>query len=108
MGVYNMSKKPPQKTFYKVLIQKTYRNVEGYVYMHPKNADKEKVGLDKSFTMVYHFKKIPNLHNPMFIVETVTGDEFRGRIKIVKHFEEHHALAYAVDQDLNGKEFGEK
>lgn len=106
-GESNMSKKTPKESFYKVLVQKTYRNTEGYIFMHPSLMPKEEVSVERSFVMVYHFKKIPNIHNPMFIVESIVGDDFKGRIKIIKHFEENHALEYAVDQDgffekLNG------
>ncbi len=99
--------KTPKKNYYKVLIQKTYSNSDGYVYVNPKNAEKEMLNADKKFTMVYRFKKIPNIHNPMFIAESITGDEFKGRSKIIKHFEDHHAISYAVIYDLRGREFGE-
>ena len=64
-------------------IQKTYRNEEGYVFMSPKFAPKEVDS--KSFTLIFHFKKIPDMHNPMFVVEGVVGDEFNGRKKIIKN-----------------------
>jgi hypothetical protein len=90
-------KKPPKQTYYKVFIQKTYRNLDGYVFMSPEKAVNNSV--ERSFVMIYCFKKIPNLHNPMFVVKSIVGDDFKGRIKIIKHFEENHALAYAVQQD---------
>jgi hypothetical protein len=100
LGHSNMNKKKqkaPKQTYYKVFIQKTYRNLDGYVFMSPDKAENNSV--ERSFVMVYCFKKIPNLHNPMFIVKSIVGDDFKGRIKIIKHFEENHALAYAVQQD---------
>jgi hypothetical protein len=89
--------KPPKQTYYKVFIQKTYNNLDGYIFMSPEKAEKKSV--ERSFLMIYYFKKIPNLHNPMLIVKSIVGDDFKGRIKIIKHFEENHALAYAVQQD---------
>ena len=53
----------------------------------------------KSFTLVFHFKKIHDMHNPMFVIEAVVGDDFKGRNKIVKHFEENHALEFSVSSD---------
>lgn len=92
-------KKLPKQNYYKVFIQKTYRNLDGYVFMRPDKVNQEEAGPDRSFVMIYCFKKIPNLHNPMFIVKSIVGDDFKGRIKIIKHFEENHALSYAVQVD---------
>jgi len=82
---------------YKVYIQKTYRNEEGYIFMSPQYAPKEVDS--KSFILVFHFKKIPDARNPMFVISAVIGDEFNGRKKIIKSFEENHALEYSVAED---------
>ena len=103
---FKVKKKTLKETLYKVFIEKTYRNNQGYVFMHPKEAPKDCD--NKSFVLVYHFKKIPNLHNPMLVIESVSGEDFKGRLKIIKHFEGNHALEHSVKCDglfeaLNGK-----
>lgn len=92
---------------YKVFIQKTYRNNEGYTFTEPSNAVIDDDIVDRSFILVYMFKKVGDQRNPMFIVKSVKGEDFKGRLRIIKHFEENHALSYAVKQDLGGKTFGE-
>ena len=95
---YEMSKNTQNfEKIYKVSIQKTYKNEEGYIFMSPRYAP-EKVD-NKSFMLVFHFKKIHDTHNPMFVVEAVVGDDFKGRNKIIKSFEENHAIEYAVTED---------
>lgn len=104
---FDMPKKRSQNIFYKVFIQKSYANSEGYIFINPKDVNKKEIGTEKSFNLVYSFKKIPNLHNPMFICESIKGDDFKGRIKIIKNFEEKHALEFAVKWELDGKTFGD-
>lgn len=101
-----MKKNSPQKV-YKVFIQKTYRNNEGYNFSDPKKTVPDEIMADRSFTMIYMFQKIGEQRNPMFVVKSVQGEDFKGRLRIIKHFEENHALSYAVEQDLGGKTFGE-
>jgi len=91
-----MRRKPSHPKVYKVLIQKSYRNSDGYIFMDPK--DKDVATADRTFTLIYSFKKT-NVHNPMFVINTVQGDDFKGRNRIIKHFEENHALAFAVKMD---------
>lgn len=94
-----MAKKPAAPKVYKVLIQKTYRNSEGYIFSDPKEDKKDPLIIERSFVLIYEFKKIINVHNPMFVIVAVQGDDFKGRLRMIKHFEENHALAYAVQQD---------
>ena len=102
------TKKKSHEKFYKVLIQKTYKNNEGYIFANPDIVNSLIDNTDKSFVMVYYFKKIPNIRNPMFVVESVSGEDFKGKAKIVRHFEENHSLEYAVKCDLNWGEFGDE
>lgn len=102
-----MTKKDSPHKFYKVMIQKTYRNNEGYTFSDPKKTEIDPLMAERSFVMVYTFQKIGNQRNPMFVVKSVNGEDFKGRLRIIKHFEDNHALSYAVEQDLNGKKFGE-
>jgi len=94
-----MKKKDATPKIYKVLIQKTYRNNEGYIFSNPKTTNPDIVMEDRSFVMIYTFKKIGEQRNPMFVVKTVQGEDFKGRLRLIKHFEEHHALSYAVEID---------
>ena len=92
-----MPKKSAQPKVYKVMIQKTYKNNEGYIFFDPKAA--EGIIEERTFTLVYSFQKISNAHNPMFVIKAVQGEDFKGRLRLIKHFEENHALAYAVKID---------
>lgn len=102
-----MRKKDSPSKVYKVFIQKTYRNNEGYLYSDPKTTTPDPMMEDRSFTLIYTFQKIGEQRNPMLVVKAVNGEDFKGRLRIIKHFEENHALSYAVEQDLGGKTFGE-
>lgn len=94
-----MPKKSAPPKIYKVLIQKTYRNNEGYIFMDPKEKDPATIITERTFTLVYSYQKISNSRNPMLVVKAVQGEDFKGRLRIIKHFEENHALAYAVKID---------
>ena len=94
-----MPKKAAQPKIYKVMIQKTYRNNEGYIFFDPKDKSAETIIEERTFTLVYSFQKISNAHNPMFVIKAVQGEDFKGRLRLIKHFEENHALAYAVQKD---------
>ena len=94
-----MKKKDSPPKIYKVLIQKTYRNNEGYIFSDPKKTIPDPMMEDRSFTMIYTFQKIGEQRNPMFVVKSVNGEDFKGRMRIIKHFEESHALSYACEQD---------
>ncbi len=104
---FKVKKKDKAPKTYKVLIQKTYRNNEGYIFSDPKKTKPDPMMEDRSFTLIYMFQKIGEQRNPMFVVKTVNGEDFKGRLRIIKHFEDNHALSYAVEQDLGGKTFGE-
>jgi hypothetical protein len=49
--------------------------------------------------LTYYYKKLDKLRNPITIIEDISGDKFRGREKIIAHFEINFALKYSVERD---------
>jgi len=93
---YNLDKIDFEKR-YTVIIVRDSCAKDGYDFYAP-GDEIEKDG--KKICMVtYYYKKVKNMKNPMTIIESIDGDEFRGRSKIISHFEMNYALKYSVERD---------
>ena len=86
---------------YKVYIEMSGRNSEGYIFMHPKSVNEKSTS--NFFIMTFSFKKMDSKRNPLFMVDRLEGIDFEDRIEVINHFAKHHALTYSVNQDGLGK-----
>jgi hypothetical protein len=82
---------------YKVYIEMSGRNSEGYIFMHPKAVDEK--SNSNFFIMTFSFRKMGDKRNPLFNVERLEGMDFEDRIEVINHFAKHNALTYCVKQD---------
>ena len=53
----------------------------------------------KQCSVTYYYKKMEKIRNPITIIDTIKGDSFKGRARMIAHFESHYALKFSVEQD---------
>ncbi len=88
---YNLEK------LYRVYIEKTYSNTDGYVFKQPQYASKHVE--NKGFILTFHFKKFKN-RNPLCIIDNIDdGDNFEDKINTINNFKRNHALSYSLEVD---------
>lgn len=81
---------------YSVIIVKDVSAKDGYDFF-PVYDD---IDVDcKKFKMIYHYKKISGKRNPIMVIDSLEGDDFRGRSKVISHFELNYAIRYSVEMD---------
>lgn len=82
---------------YRVYVEVSGSNTEGYIFMHPKAVNIK--SNSEFFILTYYFKQIGGKRNPLFMVDRLEGMDFTDRIKLINHFAKYHALLYSVGLD---------
>ena len=96
-----LAKKHDPLKKYRVYIEMSGRNSEGYIFMHPRAVNEK--SNSNFFILTFSFKKVEGKRNPLFMINKIDGLNFDDRIEVINHFVKHHALSYCVSQDGLGK-----
>ena len=83
---------------YKVMLEIDPEALDGYDFFHPDEVGSNDNGFDRCI-VTYYYRKINKKHNPTMIIESIEGQDFKGRYGIISHFERNHALRYSVHID---------
>jgi hypothetical protein len=82
---------------YKVYLEKTSLNFNGYSHCQPQYAPESTD--KKHFILTFHFKKAEKAINPLFIIDNIDGESFSEKAEIITDFKKNHALSYATEVD---------
>lgn len=82
---------------YTVVIIKDICAKDGYDYFHPDQFESKK-NIDEYCILTYYYKATKK-HNPLVIVEAISGDNFEDRKRTINDFLKHFALTYSVQCD---------
>jgi hypothetical protein len=84
---------------YTVVLERDHEAQDGYEF-YAIDDDNLSVDTDKErCVVVYYFKKPKKKRNPIMIIESIDGDDFPERKKMISHFEMNHALRFSVMLD---------
>lgn len=84
---------------YTVVIEKDITALDGYEFYSLDDDNISASSSNKRCVVVYYFKMAKKKRNPVMIIESIDGEEFPDRRKIISHFEMHHALRFSVTMD---------
>lgn len=93
-SVSNTDGNNPFDQRYVVIIVKDISAKDGYDFFHPDQLESQK-NTDECCVLTYYYKPTKK-HNPILIVESISGDNFENRKKIINDFLKHFALTYSV------------
>lgn len=95
--VSELMKKQDSEKRYSVIIERDALARDGYDFFSPEDVNQEKH--TNSCVVVFYFKDIKGKHNSDVIIESISGDDFSERRRIISDFVTNHALRYAVQMD---------
>ena len=83
---------------YQVVIERDANAKDGYDFYRMDEMQTHDEDYERCI-VTYYYKKIPGVHNPIMVIESIEGDEFNSRFTVIRDFEKRHALRYSVETD---------